>query len=168
VTAAPDRPRSAHVRAVSAHLAGAAEAAARRARLRRAARTPTAADVPTRGERAADRVTDLLGSWRFLIVQTAVLATWVLLNVTAWVRHWDPYPFILLNLTLSFQAAYTAPVLLMSANRQSALDRRAAELDHLVNERSEAEVEELLHLARAQLAQGAELLERVTVSGSRP
>jgi uncharacterized membrane protein len=88
-----------------------------------------------------------------------VLAGWVTLNVLALVRHWDPYPFILLNLALSFQAAYSAPVLLMSSNRQGAVDREAAERDRLVNRRAEAEVGQLVSLMNAQLAQGAEILE---------
>jgi len=59
----------------------------------------------TPGQHVADKVADTIGSWRFIIIQTIILAIWILLNVTAWVNHWDPYPFILLNLMLSFQAA---------------------------------------------------------------
>ncbi len=115
----------------------------------------------TRGQRAAYAVTAAIGSWRFLIIQTTFLAAWLVLNVAAWTRHWDPYPFILLNLLLSFQAAYAAPVMLMSGNRQSEVDRRRAAQDYLVNQRSEADVEELLQLARAQIAQGREVLDRL-------
>jgi uncharacterized membrane protein len=89
---------------------------------------------PTVGEWLADRVASGLGTWRFLIAQTIVLTLWVVANVVlprAWT--WDPYPFILLNLALSFQAAYTAPILLMAANRQEALDRRLARRDAVVN-----------------------------------
>lgn len=71
----------------------------------------------SRGQRIADAVARTMGSWRFIIVQSTLLAVWVTLNVTAWRAHWDPYPFILLNLALSFQAAYAAPFIMMSQNR---------------------------------------------------
>jgi uncharacterized membrane protein len=67
------------------------------------------------------------------------------LNITAWINHWDPYPFILLNLALSFQAAYAAPFIMMSQNRQSDKDRLAAEIDHQVNSKAELEVGLLIH-----------------------
>ncbi|MGC4192502.1 MAG: DUF1003 domain-containing protein [Thermomicrobiales bacterium] len=60
-----------------------------------------------------------MGSWRFIIIQTAILISWIALNVIGWTHHWDPYPFILLNLALSFQAAYSAPIIMMSQNRQA-------------------------------------------------
>jgi uncharacterized membrane protein len=65
-------------------------------------------------------------------------------NVTAFIQRWDPYPFILLNLALSFQAAYTAPIIMMSQNRQAAIDRDAAQHDYEVNLKAELEIE-LLH-----------------------
>ena len=77
----------------------------------------------TRSERMADRVSAFVGSWRFVNVQSVLLLIWIALNVTAYVRHWDPYPFILLNLVLSFQAAYTAPIIMISQGRQEARDR---------------------------------------------
>lgn len=98
----------------------------------------------TFGQRIADAVADTMGSWPFIIVQSSILACWIMLNVTAWVNHWDPYPFILLNLMLSFQAAYAAPFIMMSQNRQSAKDRIAAEIDHQVNQKAELEVGLLL------------------------
>ena len=61
---------------------------------------------------------------------------WLVLNVAAWTQHWDPYPFILLNLALSFQAAFTAPILMMAQNRQSEIDRHKAQLDYDVNLRA--------------------------------
>ncbi len=69
---------------------------------------------------------------------------WIILNVIVWIKHWDPYPFILLNLMLSFQAAYTAPIIMMSQNRQSLVDRQSAEHDYQVNVKAELEIE-LLH-----------------------
>lgn len=91
----------------------------------------------TLGQRVADTVADTMGSWRFIIVQSTILLTWIILNVTAWVNKWDPYPFILLNLMLSFQAAYAAPIIMMSQNRQASKDRIAAEIDHQVNAKAE-------------------------------
>lgn len=94
----------------------------------------------TLGQRIADAVADTIGSWRFIIFQTTALTIWIVLNVTAWINHWDPYPFILLNLMLSFQAAYSGPFIMMSQNRQSSKDRIAAEIDHQVNTKAELEV----------------------------
>jgi uncharacterized membrane protein len=98
----------------------------------------------TAGQRIADKVADTIGSWRFIIIQSIILALWITLNVTAWINHWDPYPFILLNLMLSFQAAYSGPVIMMSQNRQSAKDRLAAEIDHQVNTKAELEIGHLM------------------------
>ena len=98
----------------------------------------------TRGQRIADTVAATMGSWRFIIIQTTVLFLWVALNVTAYIEHWDPYPFILLNLMLSFQAAYAAPFIMMSQNRQQDIDRKKAEADFRINIKAELEIE-LLH-----------------------
>ena len=94
----------------------------------------------TLGQRIADAVAETMGSWRFIIIQSTILFCWILLNIFAWVNHWDPYPFILLNLALSFQAAYAAPIIMMSQNRQAAKDRLAAEIDHQVNTKAELEI----------------------------
>lgn len=98
----------------------------------------------TFGERVADWVAATMGSWNFIIIQTVLLVIWIFLNVTAFVFNWDPYPFILLNLALSFQAAYAAPFIMMSQNRQAAVDRMAAQTDYQVNAKAELEIE-LLH-----------------------
>ncbi len=98
----------------------------------------------TLGQKVADTVADTMGSWPFIITQTTILAIWITLNATAWINHWDPYPFILLNLMLSFQAAYAAPFIMMSQNRQASKDRIAAEIDHQVNAKAELEVGLLL------------------------
>ena len=119
-----------------------------------------AAAVPLSvGQRIADTVAATMGSWTFIILQSFLLMFWVLLNVTAYVQRWDPYPFILLNLALSFQAAYAAPFIMMSQNRQAAKDRSDARLDYEVNVRAELQITSLhekLDLARdrewAQLA----------------
>ena len=104
----------------------------------------------TVGQRVADNVAAGMGSWRFIIIQTVLLAVWVALNVTAWIRAWDPYPFILLNLALSFQAAYAAPIIMMAQNRQQDIDRKAAENDYKINIKAELEIE-LLHQKLDQL-----------------
>ena len=96
------------------------------------------------GSLVADRVAAAVGSWKFVIIQSFILGLWIVLNVTAYIQKWDPYPFILLNLFLSFQAAYTAPIIMMSQNRQSEIDRKAAETDYEVNLKAELEIE-LLH-----------------------
>jgi len=98
----------------------------------------------TPGQRIADLVATTMGSWRFIVIQSALLVVWVTLNLTAYVRHWDPYPFILLNLALSFQAAYAAPFIMMSQNRQQDIDRREAANDYRINVKAELEIE-LLH-----------------------
>jgi uncharacterized membrane protein len=97
----------------------------------------------TLGERAADAVAAVVGSWRFILIQSALLATWIVWNASNG-RPFDPYPFILLNLLLSFQAAYTAPIIMMSQNRQSDIDRERAIQDLDVNRKAELEIE-LLH-----------------------
>jgi uncharacterized membrane protein len=97
----------------------------------------------TLGQRIADGVAAIMGSWNFIIAQSTVLLLWIILNITAFIEHWDPYPFILLNLALSFQAAYAAPFIMMSQNRQQDVDRRAAETDYQINIKAELEIESL-------------------------
>jgi len=96
------------------------------------------------GDRVSDQVALVVGSWNFILIQSFLLVLWLVLNLTAWINHWDPYPFILLNLVLSFQAAFTAPIIMMSQNRQSAIDRQQAEHDYQINIKAELEIE-LLH-----------------------
>jgi uncharacterized membrane protein len=103
---------------------------------------PAAGEL-TLGQSIADAVASTMGSWRFIIVQSTILAAWIALNILAWVRHWDPYPFILLNLALSFQAAYAAPFIMMSQNRQQDVDRQRAEEDYKINVKAELEIESL-------------------------
>jgi uncharacterized membrane protein len=98
----------------------------------------------SRGDKIADTVTEIVGSWRFIIIQSCLLTIWIILNITAWIVHWDPYPFILLNLALSFQAAYATPFILMSQNRQSMVDRENAQQDLDCDIKAEMEIE-LLH-----------------------
>jgi uncharacterized membrane protein len=101
----------------------------------------------TFGERASDAFASTMGSWPFIIIQSIVLVGWIALNVTAYILHWDPYPFILLNLALSLEAAYSAPIIMMSQNRQADKDRLAAEEDYHVNTKAEEELKSvMLHL----------------------
>jgi len=110
----------------------------------------------TLGQRAADTVARVMGSWTFIVIQSVILGTWVVLNVIAWVGYWDPYPFILMNLVLSLQAAYAAPVIMMSQNRQGVRDRIEAHEDYHTNQRAEEEVRAVLeHLAAQNQALGA-------------
>jgi uncharacterized membrane protein len=98
----------------------------------------------TLSARISDKVASIVGSWYFIIIQSLLLLLWIvynLVNPTAF----DPYPFILLNLVLSFQAAFTAPIIMMSQNRQSEVDRHNAEADYHINIKAEKEVA-LLHL----------------------
>ena len=119
------------------------ELRARRAEDRRTSLHPQPQHL-TVGQRIADRVAVTMGSWWFIIIQSVVLMAWIALNVTAYLERWDPYPFILLNLLLSFQAAYAAPVIMMSQNRQQDIDRREAASDYRINVKAELEIE-LLH-----------------------
>jgi uncharacterized membrane protein len=96
-----------------------------------------------KGENIADIVTATVGSWKFIIIQSSLLSLWILVNVTGWVKHWDEYPFILLNLALSFQAAYATPFILMSQNRQSEVDRIKAQQDLDIDTQAETEINSL-------------------------
>jgi uncharacterized membrane protein len=96
-------------------------------------------DEATFGEQLADGIASFIGSWRFLILQTLLVATWITINslqVTGKI-HLDPYPFILLNLAFSTQAAYTGPVLLLAGNRQAQKDRLT--LEHAAAEADKAD-----------------------------
>ena len=118
--------------------------------LRKGGTAERPSDSLTMGQKIADQVAATMGSWPFIIVQSAILLIWIVLNITAFVAKWDPYPFILLNLALSFQAAYAAPFIMMSQNRQQDIDRKEAENDHQINIKAELEIE-LLHQKIDQL-----------------
>jgi uncharacterized membrane protein len=105
----------------------------------------------------ADAVAAAVGCWRFIVIQSSLLAAWITGNALVGSGAWDPFPFILLNLMLSFQAAYTAPIIMMSQNRLSDVDRERALADYQVNLRAEAEIA-LLH-EKVDLMRERELLE---------
>lgn len=97
----------------------------------------------TIGQKVSDAVAKTVGSWKFIISQSILISAWIFYNAIN-SNTWDPYPFILLNLMLSFQAAYTAPAIMMSQNRFSEIDRQQANNDFEVNVKAELEIE-LLH-----------------------
>jgi uncharacterized membrane protein len=118
-------------------------------------------DEATLGERLADRVAAVLGSWPFLITQTVLILIWVALNVIGFINHWDPYPFILLNLCFSLQAAYTGPILLVAGNRQSQLDRLRLEHTAEVEEASEKMTLEILKEIETNTTATLRILEHI-------
>jgi uncharacterized membrane protein len=101
-------------------------------------------DASKFGQRLADTVASGMGSWRFIIIQTVIVGLWMILNVVGFMHHWDVYPFILLNLLFSTQAAYAAPIIMMAQNRQSERDRHHAEQDYKTNLEAKKEIEVLL------------------------
>lgn len=122
-------------------------------------------------ESAADTVASVVGSWRFIVLQSGVLVAWIVWNIVTG-RPVDPYPFILLNLILSFQAAYTAPIIMMSQNRQADIDRERSIQDFEINQKAELEIE-LLHtkidlLKDREIAQLTASIERLTRLLERP
>jgi uncharacterized membrane protein len=104
----------------------------------------------TLGERAADTAINAMGSWGFLFCQSLFIAAWMVLNVLAWVNHWDPKPWILLNLIFSIQAAYAAPLVLLASRRSS---QRASEEAHHTLQNTE--------LLKELLAQNTQLTQEV-------
>ncbi|MFZ4121367.1 MAG: DUF1003 domain-containing protein [Caulobacterales bacterium] len=135
-------------------------------RARARSRDPEAALVPQGlGQKCADWVAMTVGSWRFIMVQSALLIGWLIFNSVSGARV-DPYPFILLNLLLSFQAAYTAPIIMMSQNRLADVDRRRSIDDFEINKKAELEIE-LLHekidlLREKELADLTQAVARLT------
>src|ERR1035437_1900006 len=95
------------------------------------------------GSRLADSVAKSMGSWSFIIIQTILVILWMGLNLVGFVYHWDVYPFILLNLVFSTQAAYAAPIIMMAQNRQNERDRMQAQADYQTNIDAKLEIEAL-------------------------
>lgn len=109
------------------------------------ARTRHQINAPhTIGDAVADAVVGGMGSWRFIIIQTVIVALWIICNIIGWNLHWDIYPFILLNLVFSTQAAYASPLILMAANRSAAKD-------HLRDDHEAEEVDQLFQINQQQL-----------------
>ena len=102
-------------------------------------------DAAPLGARIADRVTGFMGSWRFIIIQTIIVAVWLTANIILLTRPFDPYPFILLNLAFSTQAAYAAPLILLAGNRASHRDRLTLEHAAKEGDLADAQNERLLN-----------------------
>ncbi len=118
----------------------------------RVTRAPETVRAQTRhslGERMADGLATAAGSWYFISGFLVVLSAWMVVNAIAGLRHWDPYPFILLNLALSCMAAIQAPIILMSQNREEKRDRARSEADYQVNLKAEVLLEHLTHEVEA-------------------
>ena len=126
-------------------------------------------DRMTLGQRIADAVAKGMGSWKFIIAQTIFVAGWMVLNVVELVSHrWDPYPFILLNLLFSTEAAYAAPIIMMSQNRSAERDRFQANADFRTNVESKKDVENLQRqLSRIETEKLDKILAMLGDSGSR-
>jgi uncharacterized membrane protein len=112
------------------------------------------------GARFADAITGFMGSWKFIVVQTIIVAVWLLANIILLTRPFDPYPFILLNLAFSLQAAYAAPLILLAGNRAARRDRLT--LEHAA---TEADIEEDQNNRR--MAGNTEILEHVAALETR-
>lgn len=122
----------------------------RRPRYRR--RVPIGYDAAAFGQ-FSERIARFLGTARFLVVQSVMVVIWISLNVFVIALRWDPYPFILLNLMFSVQAAYAAPLILLAQNRQEDRDRHQAEIDRTVARRTQEDAEYLAReLAAVRLA----------------
>ena len=115
-----------------------------------------------RSDRIADKVAAFGGSWTFIIIFASFLVIWILINVLAFLGlQFDPKPFILLNLILSFIAAFQAPIIMMSQNRQAARDKHEALIDFAINYKAEQEIDDMqkhLHRMEAELAEMKEML----------
>jgi uncharacterized membrane protein len=108
-------------------------------------------ETSTFGQRLSDKIANGMGSWKFIIWQTIIVLIWMGLNIVGIINHWDPYPFILLNLIFSTQAAYAAPIIMMSQNRQNQRDRIQADSDYKTNIEAKKEIEALqLHLNKLE------------------
>ncbi|MBU1293136.1 DUF1003 domain-containing protein [Patescibacteria group bacterium] len=97
----------------------------------------------TLGQRIADAIASGMGSWPFIIIQTAIILLWVTANIIGYLQQWDPYPFILLNLLFSTQAAYAAPIIMMTQKRAAERDHQQALDDYQTNIDAKAEIERL-------------------------
>jgi len=118
----------------------------------------------TTGQKLADSVAHYMGSWKFIILQSVFVLIWMGLNITGIILEWDAYPFILLNLVFSTQAAYAAPIIMMSQNRAGERDRHHAEADFRTNVEAKKDIEQLqIDLSRIEnekLNRILELLEK--------
>lgn len=108
---------------------------------RKAHRLPSVHYDPEAFGDFSEGIARFFGTARFLVIQTILVSVWIMLNALAWSGQWDPYPFILLNLMFSTQAAYAAPLILLAQNRQEERDRAQVELDRTIYARTKADTE---------------------------
>ena len=120
-------------------------------------------DAAPLGARVADRVTGFMGSWRFIVIQTVIVAVWLAANIVLLSRPFDPFPFILLNLAFSTQAAYAAPLILLAGNRASQRDRLTLEHAATEGDLGDAQNERLLTGNTEILKQVAALEARILI-----
>lgn len=111
----------------------------------------------SRGDRAADKMRNSMGSWLFVFTFLLFMGCWALLNTIASIHHWDQYPFILLNLFLSMLAGLQGAILLIAAKRVDSISAAMAEHDYQTNVQAKKEVEELMAINREQLNRIEEL-----------
>ena len=122
-------------------------------------------ETMTFSQMLADKLALGMGSWPFIVSQTIIILIWIILNIIGFIYHWDPYPFILLNLLFSVQAAYAAPIIMMSQNRQAERDRYQASDDYRTNIEAKKEIEELqIALARIENDKLNEILNMLKMS----
>jgi uncharacterized membrane protein len=105
-------------------------------------------------------VANIVGSWSFIIGQSIFFGGWVALNLIGWVKSWDPYPFILMNLVLSLLAAYTAPLIIMAQNRDAERDRLMMLEDFETNRQAAEQINKILNVLEEHGQHLALLLER--------
>lgn len=121
-------------------------------------------DSPSFGAKAADRLAQFAGSWIFVISFCAVLGRWIAFNLI-YIRPFDPYPFILLNLVLSCLSALQAPLIMMSQNRQEKKDRKRSEGDYKINLKSEIIIEDMHYKLDSIIARQGEMLKYLSDTG---
>jgi uncharacterized membrane protein len=115
------------------------------------------------GDRMADKLADVAGSWRFIFVFAVILFFWIFMNISMLQSPFDPYPFILLNLVLSCIAAIQAPIIMMSQNRQEAKDRLRAKNDYTVNLKSEFVVEDMYESLEKLIENQQKIFEKLSL-----
>jgi len=121
----------------------------------------------TLGQRLADGMSGTLGSWTFILCQTGFMVAWILFNLYAILGlHWDPYPFIFLNLVLSFQATYAGPILLLAANRQGQRDRLTLEHAEIEATTGDERLRTILIKIRENTRYTNEILEHLETGGA--
>lgn len=113
------------------------------------------------GQKAADKIATVAGSWTFIILFAIILFIWMYINLVYLVKPFDPYPFILLNLVLSCISAFQAPLIMMSQNRQDQKDRMQAQNDYIVNIKTEVMIEDLYTKVEELLTVNKEILEKI-------